>query len=45
MAKLVERYWKLAVITFEKDERLNKFTRTKTFKTPEERWSAAKIVF
>ena len=45
MAKLVERYWKLAVITLEEDERLNKVARSKTFKTPEERWAAAKIMF
>ncbi len=43
MAKLVKRYWKLAVITLEEDERLNKVARSKTFKTPEERWAAAGI--
>jgi len=45
MAKLVERYWKLAVITLEEDERLNKVARSKTFNTPEERWAAAGIWF
>jgi hypothetical protein len=45
MAKLVERYWKLAVITLEEDGRLNKIARSKTFKTPEERWAEAKIKF
>ena len=45
MAKLVERYWKLAVITLQEDERLNKVARSKTFKTPEERWAEAKIKF
>ena len=45
MTKLVERYWKLAVITLEEDQRLNKIARSKTFKTPEERWAAAGIKF
>ena len=45
MARLVERYWKLAVITLEEDERLNKIARSKTFKTPDERWEAAGIKF
>jgi hypothetical protein len=45
MAKLVMRYWKLAVITLEEDARLNKVARSKLFKTPEERWEAAGIKF
>jgi hypothetical protein len=45
MAKLIKRYWKLAVITLEEDERLNKVARSKIFKTPEERWAAAGIAF
>jgi hypothetical protein len=45
MAKLIERYWKLAVITLDEDERLNKIARSKTFKTPDERWEAAGIKF
>jgi len=45
MARLVDRYWKLAVITLEEDERLNKIARSKTFKTPDERWAAAGIKF
>jgi hypothetical protein len=38
MAKLVKRYWKLAVITLEEDNRLNKVARSRAFKTPEARW-------
>jgi hypothetical protein len=45
MAKLVKRYWKLAVITLEEDKRLNKIAKSKTFKTPDERWEAAGIKF
>jgi hypothetical protein len=45
MATLVERHWKLAVITLEEDERLNKIARSKTFKTPRERWKATGIKF
>jgi hypothetical protein len=45
MAKLVERYWKLAVISLEEDKRLNKVARSKAFKTPEDRWAAAGIEF
>lgn len=45
MAKLVERYWKLAVITLEEDQRLNKVARSKVFRTPEERWKMANIRF
>lgn len=42
---LVERYWKLAVISLEEDKRLNKIARSKMFDTPEERWAAAGIEF
>jgi hypothetical protein len=45
MAKLVEQYWKLAVITLEEDRNLNKVARSKAFDTPEERWAAAGIEF
>src|ERR1035437_4100071 len=45
MANLVKRYWKLAVITLEEDERLTKIARSKTFKSPEKRWAAAGIKF
>ena len=45
MARLVERYWKLAVITLEEDERLNKVARSRAFKSPQERWAAARIEF
>jgi len=43
--ELVERYWKLAVITLDEDQRLNKKARSKMFDTPEERWMAAGIEF
>lgn len=42
---LVNRYWKLAVISLEEDKRLNKIARSKMFDTPEERWAAANIKF
>jgi len=43
--KLVDRHWKLAVITLEEDQRLNKIARSDMFDTPEERWAAARIKF
>jgi hypothetical protein len=45
MALLVERYWKLAVITLEEDKRLNSICRSRMFDTPEERWQTANIHF
>jgi hypothetical protein len=45
MHKLVTRYWKLAVITLEEDQCLNKIARSKMFPTPEKRWAAAGISF
>lgn len=45
MAILVTQYWKLAVITLEEDQNLNKKLRSKLFDTPEERWKAANILF
>ena len=45
MEGLVNRYWKLAVITLEEDERLNKIARSKAFDTPDDRWRAAGITF
>ncbi len=45
MAKLTEQHWKLAVITLEEDEHLNKVARSASFNTPEERWARAKIEF
>jgi hypothetical protein len=45
MPNLVKRYWKLAVITLEEDERLNKIARCKSFKSPDRRWAAAGIKF
>ena len=45
MASLVTQYWKLAVITVEEDQVLNKNFRSKLFKSPDERWRAANIEF
>ena len=45
MQKLVHRYWKLAVITLEEDQCLNRVARSRMFDTPEKRWSAAGIKF
>lgn len=45
MRSLVRRYWKIAVITLEEDQRLNKIARSKAFRTPDERWSLAGIRF
>ena len=41
----VDRHWKLAVITLDEDQRLNKKARSTLFDTPEERWQAAGIEF
>lgn len=45
MAILVNKYWKLAVITVEEDQTLNKKFRSKLFTSPDERWRAANIFF
>ncbi len=45
MQRLVRRYWKLAVITLEEDQRLNRVARSRMYATPEKRWSAAGIQF
>lgn len=45
MNLLVEKYWKLAVITLEEDQNLNKIARSAIFESPFERWSAANIQF
>jgi hypothetical protein len=42
MAKLINKYWKLAVLTHEEDRRLR---RTKDFVSPQRRWAEAKISF
>lgn len=39
---LIDRHWKLAVITIEEDRRL---ARTAMFESPEQRWAAAGIKF
>jgi hypothetical protein len=45
MNELVERHWRLAVITLDEDQRLNKVARSKMSDTPEERWKKAGIEF
>ena len=45
MVELVERDYRLAVITLEEDQRLNRIARSKVFDKPEERWAAAGIEF
>jgi hypothetical protein len=45
MGRLVNKYWRLAVITLEEDARLNKIARTEIFHTPDERWACAGIKF
>lgn len=45
MVKLVERYYKCAVITLEENQHLNTIARSKIFATPEERWAVAGITF
>ena len=42
---LVKKHWKLAVITVNENNRLNKIARSSIFKTPEARWQAARIRF
>jgi hypothetical protein len=45
MATLIERFWKLAVITIEQDARLNRIARSKAADSPDERWRMAGISF
>jgi hypothetical protein len=45
MNDLAQRYWKVAVVTREEDDRLNKVARFTMYDTPEERWAAAGIIF
>jgi hypothetical protein len=45
MLRLIERDYKLAVITLDEDQRLNRIARSKMFETPHERWAAAGIKF
>lgn len=45
MVELVDRDYRLAVITLEEDQYLNRIARSKMFDTPEERWAAAGIEF
>jgi hypothetical protein len=45
MATLVQKFWKLAVITIEEDNRLNQLARSKAAASPDERWRAAGILF
>jgi hypothetical protein len=45
MNDLVNRHYKLAVITLEEDARLNKLARSVAYETPNARWAACDIVF
>lgn len=45
MDKLCNTKWKVAVITHEEDRHLNRFARSKLYKSPEARWQAAGIKF
>lgn len=45
MDMLVNKLWKLAVITIDEDAKLNKVARCRLRSTPEERWAAAGIEF
>ena len=45
MRRLVDRYWKLAVITLDEDAVLARVARSMVYERPEERWHAAGIVF
>lgn len=45
MDELVTNDYRLAVITLEEDQRLNKIARSKLYTTAEERWAAANIEF
>lgn len=45
MAKLVKRYWHLAVVTKQEDQLLNSRFRTVLFSSPKKRWDAASIKF
>jgi len=45
MANLVQRSYRLAVITIEEDRALNKLARSKVLTTPEARWASAGIEF
>ena len=42
---LVKKFYKLAVITLEEDQQLNRIARSKVFDTPDARWAAAGIEF
>ena len=41
----VQKFWKLAVITIEEDQALNKNYRSKVYDCPDDRWAAAGIKF
>jgi hypothetical protein len=45
LRNLVERFWKVAVITVEENSQLNRLARSKAYDTPDERWAAAGIGF
>ncbi len=45
MDDLVRRHWKIAVLTLQEDQALNRIARSRAFSTPDERWAAAGIQF
>lgn len=45
MDNLCKKYWSVAVITLEEDQRLNKSARSSLFPRPADRWASAKIKF
>jgi len=45
MLDVVQRDYRLAVITLEEDQHLNRIARSRIFDTPEARWKAAGIEF
>ena len=45
LRQIIDRHWRLAVITLEEDRHLNKLARARPFETPEARWAEAGIHF
>ena len=45
LSDIVGRYWKLAVITIQEDDSLNKIARSRVYPSPYERWADAGIEF
>lgn len=45
LIELVKQYWKMAIITLEEDQKLNRIgARSKLYNLPEERWAHAEIL-